>query len=743
MILAGEPGIGKTRLAGELARAVQAEGALVLYGRCDDGLAVPYQPFVEALRPVAQAIGTRPPAGRARAPGARPGAAVARARGAGRAVPRRPGDRALPAVRGRHRAARGGHARAARVARARRPALGGPADAADAAPPHPLRAARSERSSSAPTARRSSRPTIRSPGSSRTCSATRARHGCASAGSTSARSPRCSRPRPGTRSTNLAAEFARVLQSETGGNPFFIREVLAHLVESGAVYRAGERWTTDLALGQLEVPEGLRQVIRHRVARLSEPARRALAVAAVAGPTFSLALLEAVVGEQAGLLDGLDEAVAAGLLTEAGAGRVRVRARARAPDDLRGAQRGAAHAAAPPARRGARGARPTSTRTSRRSRTTSRRPRPTARPPRRPTTPSPPDDSAAARLAYEDAAAHYERGLQALELAGNARRRAALRAAARARRRALERGRDRQGPRGVPPRGRARRQARRARALARAALGFAGPARFEVAAAVTRPLVGLLERALEALGDDESALRARVMARLAAALAFAGPDRRRPALAREALEIARRVGDNAALADVLASHHVATRGPNNFDERRAAHRELAHVAAEVGDGPRAALASSWILTDLLELGDIDEAEREFRALVAPRGRAATAAGRDSSRPSPEPDTPTSRDALRTTRRSRTRRSPSRSVRKTRPHRPSGHRCCSCAASRGGSTSSSRRSRASPTATQMSPLGAARSPTSMPSSIAGPMPDASSNCSRATTSQTSRATGCGS
>ena len=49
-LLGGEPGVGKTRLAVELARAVHANGALVLAGRCDEDLAVPYQPFAEALR---------------------------------------------------------------------------------------------------------------------------------------------------------------------------------------------------------------------------------------------------------------------------------------------------------------------------------------------------------------------------------------------------------------------------------------------------------------------------------------------------------------------------------------------------------------------------------------------------------------------------------------------------------------------------------------------------------------------
>lgn len=45
----GEPGIGKTRLAAEFARARAREGWAVVYGRCDDGLAVPYQPVAQAL----------------------------------------------------------------------------------------------------------------------------------------------------------------------------------------------------------------------------------------------------------------------------------------------------------------------------------------------------------------------------------------------------------------------------------------------------------------------------------------------------------------------------------------------------------------------------------------------------------------------------------------------------------------------------------------------------------------------
>ena len=51
VVLSGEAGIGKTRLAAELARAAHASGATVLYGRSDEDAIAPYQPFAEALRP--------------------------------------------------------------------------------------------------------------------------------------------------------------------------------------------------------------------------------------------------------------------------------------------------------------------------------------------------------------------------------------------------------------------------------------------------------------------------------------------------------------------------------------------------------------------------------------------------------------------------------------------------------------------------------------------------------------------
>ncbi|MCA1843287.1 MAG: adenylate/guanylate cyclase domain-containing protein, partial [Actinobacteria bacterium] len=50
VMVAGEPGIGKTRLVTEAALEAHAAGATVLYGRCGEELGVPYRPVVEALR---------------------------------------------------------------------------------------------------------------------------------------------------------------------------------------------------------------------------------------------------------------------------------------------------------------------------------------------------------------------------------------------------------------------------------------------------------------------------------------------------------------------------------------------------------------------------------------------------------------------------------------------------------------------------------------------------------------------
>src|SRR5262249_58142207 len=74
--------------------------------------------------------------------------------------------------------------------------------------------------------------------------------------------------------------LVRALSDETAGNPFFIREVLIHLVEEGKLYREGGRWRSRVtSVGELGIPEGVRQVITRRLSRLSEVANRLLSAA--------------------------------------------------------------------------------------------------------------------------------------------------------------------------------------------------------------------------------------------------------------------------------------------------------------------------------------------------------------------------------------------------------------------------------------------------------------------------------
>ena len=117
--------------------------------------------------------------------------------------------------------------------------------------------------------------------------------------------------------------LAAALQRETEGNPFFIEETIRHLVESGRIFRREGRWVSDAAdIDELGIPEGVREVIGRRLSRLSEACDRALQHAAVLGREFEFAVLAAMTdaGEDA-LLDALDEALEAQLVTEVGGGR--------------------------------------------------------------------------------------------------------------------------------------------------------------------------------------------------------------------------------------------------------------------------------------------------------------------------------------------------------------------------------------------------------------------------------------
>jgi DNA-binding SARP family transcriptional activator len=205
---------------------------------------------------------------------------------------------------------------------------------------------------------------------------------------------------------------------------------------------------------------------------------------------------------------------------------------------------------------------------------------------------------ALARLAYEDAAECFERALDALELAGaddesghvllargDARLRAGETGAARtafsaARELALRRDDD--------------------TLLAEAALGFAG-----LGIAIVDVEADAIARLEEALGRvEDPALRSRVQARLAVELYYATDRTRSEALSAEAVATARAVGDASALASALGARHVALWRPDRAEERLAVAGDMIVAARAAGDRHAELQGYNWRVADLFELGDM-------------------------------------------------------------------------------------------------------------------------------------------
>lgn len=123
------------------------------------------------------------------------------------------------------------------------------------------------------------------------------------------------------------ASLVRAVHAETERNPFFVEEVFKHLAEEGRLLGPDGRFRSEVAIGELDVPESLRLVLGRRLEHLGENGRRALAAAAVVGRAFTYELLEALGEvEPDALLDALDEAERARLVapvsTDAGEDRL-------------------------------------------------------------------------------------------------------------------------------------------------------------------------------------------------------------------------------------------------------------------------------------------------------------------------------------------------------------------------------------------------------------------------------------
>ncbi|WP_028063109.1 ATP-binding protein [Solirubrobacter soli] len=339
--------------------------------------------------------------------------------------------------------------------------------------------------------------------------------------------------------------LVRRLHELSGGNPLFLDELR----------RAGG----------IEVTEGIKAVVLRRVARLGEPALEALTLAAVAGETFTSALL----GDAA--LDVIDAALADGLLVPADA-----------PDRLAFAHaliRQTLYESLSPPRRVH-----IHRLVAERLETLPRRdpaelahhyfrarhlsgPEPVIRYAREAAA------RASASLAWEDEAAHLERALEA-EPAEIAERIELLLALGEARMKSgLTAGRTAFAEAAKLARGRSPEQ------LARAAIGY--PGRYYEAGVIDAELIEMLREALGGL--DDGALRCRVLARLAEALHFAGELDAALRLSEEALAMARALGDDGVLATALTAREITLLFVAHVDERIMLGREVLALADRTHD----------------------------------------------------------------------------------------------------------------------------------------------------------------
>jgi DNA-binding SARP family transcriptional activator len=111
--------------------------------------------------------------------------------------------------------------------------------------------------------------------------------------------------RPGER-------LVRAVHERTDGNPFFITELLRLLQSEGDLLADDA-----LAAARREIPVGVRDVLRRRLARLPEQTNAVLLVAAVAGRDFDLDLIQTVTRlDEEGALEAIEAAVVAGLVVE-------------------------------------------------------------------------------------------------------------------------------------------------------------------------------------------------------------------------------------------------------------------------------------------------------------------------------------------------------------------------------------------------------------------------------------------
>ena len=611
VLLCGEPGIGKTRTAAETAQAAFDEGALVLYGRCDEDVGAPYQPFAEALDWYTAHDG-QPVLGR------HPGELVRlqpllRSRVEGLAAPVSSDPRSeeyllFEAVR----------SWLVELSRGQ-PVVLVLDDLHWASRPvlvllrHVLRAAGAEPAGARLLVVGTYRDTEvgRSHDLGGVMADVRRLPGVeqlAMAGLSVVEVAELMSRTAGHELDDDGRRLAERLHAETEGNPFFVEEVLRHLVETGIVRRQDDRWVVGSG-GAVAVPEGVRDVVRRRLGRLSAPSGQTVSTAAVLGRDFDVELLAALrdVPEDS-LLDDLDEAVWAGLVQETGADRYRfahVLVRATLLEELSATRRRRLHSRVGDALE-------------------KLRPDDVVALAHHFTQAGPDGDGMARAVRYGLAAA--DQALQARALGD-----------AEARFRQVLGLLDDPATDSVPARvaalcglgeaqrdqgnGEFRETLLEAGRLARASGDVAMLVRAALAnsrglpsviGGVDADRVAITEAALESVGPRATAERARLLAHLAAEVCFAGDDRRRVALCDEAEAMARGLGDTALLAWVLNRTGYAAFAPDRVQRLVARGEEATRLSDAIGDPAQRVLSRFHWSGALLTVGDLPG----FRAVTA-------------------------------------------------------------------------------------------------------------------------------
>jgi tetratricopeptide (TPR) repeat protein len=383
----------------------------------------------------------------------------------------------------------------------------------------------------------------------------------------------------------VSREWLETLVARTAGNPFFANEVVRFLAATGGA--AG----TSLA----SVPPSVVEVVNRRVARLPDGVKEVLDVAAAVGEQFGIDVLVPGGDDMDPILDALDAASRAGLLqrTEDGFCFTHAVVREALYERLGSARRARLHQRLGVTLEGM-GA-PTEVLARHFLAAV-----PLGEADRAVGYAVAAGETALARLAHEDALAWFSRAIGLTKGRDDEMAMRSLLGQAEAHRRAGDTAAARADLDAVVA---ACRRTPNAVMLARAAVGVhrLGSASGQL----HDEAVELLEDARRELGDDESELRALVLSALATELWCHTSGRADEALALsvEALTVAERVGSAGTLAHCLEARHMVVWVPGAAEERAAIARQMAGVARTSGDGEQHATALLLEATALLELAD--------------------------------------------------------------------------------------------------------------------------------------------